>query len=274
MAATTIDEELAQREIGRADRRRNPRLRLACPVEVLEPSTHWAGTVRNISLGGALIEPAGGSLPRGDFRVAIIFSHTYQVLLRAQVIAVRPGDGEKRLVAVAFIELDPKERAVLGLTLRAGVKLSMRTWGPAVLVVDASEGIRSSLREVLNSLGARATGVATPLEAIARITHAAPPVDAAFLGVPAGSASGQDLLQFLAAQHPAVRTIALVNNRQDAPPGTPGSEADRSPATLARPWTAARLALAIASRGDCRRPNDLTESRNRGQLTSPIENEL
>ncbi len=115
-----------------------------------------------------------------------------------------------------------------------------------LLLVDDSPHI-AELAAALRARGFAISVLATPLDAIERLTRASPPVRTAIVSSALANGTAGHVLGFLATEHPEVHRVLLTETTDRAGVTIDGRLADR---VLVSPWSAYDLDAALDRIGD------------------------
>jgi hypothetical protein len=192
--------------------------------------------VVNASAGGLLLV---GAPPAGRDRVGVLLRLPGDRLVRCEATIVREEVQSGRPVfAVAFSELRADQERLIDEAVTLALD-EARTASVLLLVDDID--LTQALRDAIARLGYRSFPVASLREVIHALERpnnfSLALVDDA-LSRQAGGSAAKEVLDHLAARHPAIRRVLLV----DA-----GGEARQGQELLPKPWTESRLAQTLAA---------------------------
>lgn len=198
----------------------------AVSVQVMAAGRWSRAALMDLSLWGARL--VGDDLPVAGTRAQLQLSLAGRAT-RIETTTVWRGAG-------AGLEFDPlsavQRRTVAEALLLAGYQDDEVARRAVLLLVNGS----SRAPELAAAIRARGFDLAvttTPLDAIQRLTQSGAPVRAAIVSGALPNASGEDLLRFLATEHPHVRRVLLLES------AGPLSSVDARLAdrVLLAPWT-------------------------------------
>jgi len=197
----------------------------------------------NLSAGGLML--AGQPpLAVGD-QVEVVLRVGDQTL-RARAGVLREGHGGKgKGRALAFHDLPPEAEDLIQ---NAVLRTLEDARAASVLIVDDSAEICQALRTQLGRLGHRAVAVGTPLEAV-NFLDQPNNVAVALVDLVLGSATGMDVIAYLAEQHPQVRRVLMSGRAHPQQLELARHSMFRFSAheVLSKPWTEESLTKAMAA---------------------------
>jgi hypothetical protein len=222
------------------ERRRHPRGEVIATCEVFSPGRH-VGTyiVENLAAGGACLV-GEAPLPMGEqVRVVLQLPRRAPLGLLARVVR-REELGSSRRFAVAFVDVTAEEEDSIHQGIVAELERVHARRFATVLVVDQAGEVRDALERDLREVGRQAVAVATPLEAVGWLINSEVRFETAVVNLSSGAGQGVDVLEFLSAELPHIRRVAM---------GDDGSSfrldlavrSGRAHAALRRPWNRADL---------------------------------
>jgi ActR/RegA family two-component response regulator len=225
------------------ERRKHPRASLVASV-VLWRNEQRLGSfpVVNLSAGGVLLS---GEAPVADgTEVLAVLRLGGDSSLRATAKVARAiGSRAGASFALSFAHLAPEAEEAIGAAVKAALALTLDA---AVLIVDDSTEVCSALGRQLNRMGLRSCAATTPLEAVGLLEQPNQ-IEIALIDLRLGSATGLDLLAYLAEQHPAIRRVLMSGQAQPAQLQLARHASLKYSAhqVLAKPWNDDTLARAL-----------------------------
>jgi hypothetical protein len=227
-----------KRAAGR-DKRRSPRGPVSATVVLLERGKRLGSyRVLNLSAGGALLVGRPPS-PARELEVLVRLS-TGRTVQASATIARQEGADEAAVFAVAFSQVPPADRAVIGeVVLTALEDASDAT---ALIVVAASE-TGHLLRRELTRLGHPSFVVHAREDAL-RFLQTPNVLHLALVDLSLAPADARYILSTLAENYPHVRRVALARPSRAAR-GTRPRAHPLAQSTLPSPWTRDSLARAV-----------------------------
>ena len=225
----------------KTERRSHPRFASLSPALVVgEAGIAGQCLIEDLSIGGARITGAPG----------LVIGEVVRLLL--QLPGRRPFSMDGRIArqlpdlgtvigryGLSFARISGPAQRDLDATV-AALQLTPAAPEAVVLVVDDSPRMCSALVHDLNEMGRKGIAVTTPLDAIEWLLDVGSHIDAAFVDVMLGAASGCDLLSFLADEYPQVRRVLMADPLHPAHLERMQRGAEPH-ATLAKPWGAQDL---------------------------------
>jgi hypothetical protein len=227
------------------ERRRHQRKRIVATCEVFSAARHF-GTyqINDVSAGGASLV-GEAPLPIGEeVRVLLQLEGRAPIAVDGRVVRRASAEGDPRIFAVAFGDLEGEEEDALHQALVAELERVHARQLAKVLVFRGTSEPDELLERDLREVGQESVMVATPLEAVAWLTGPGARFATALVDLSSSAAAGLDFLEFLGSEHPRIRRVVL------------GAEADfratlavrsgRAHAALSRPWSRSDLLSATS----------------------------
>lgn len=171
-------------------------------------------TVQNLSAGGALLTGAHDVGHAAPLRLLLELPNGEPLSVGAHVVR-RAWLGNLIALAVGFDRLSPKTEDRIQDALVDFLDQRYRAEHPAVLVVDPDEDARLLTVARLAAIGRRSIPCAAPLDAMRLLDAGREPVDAVL--VRDGVGTNPELLAWVVENHPGVRPILLVEDRNSDP---------------------------------------------------------
>jgi CheY-like chemotaxis protein len=201
--------------------------------------------VENLSQGGAFL--SGGPAVRPGMVVKVVFQLPRgRIDVTGTVLRSEPQPRDCSL-AVSFNWVSVPARkaidAAVAEALASGARDSAFRPEPTVLVVDDSVLIRESLTRDIRSAGREPVAFSTSLDALDFLHRPQSLIQVALIDL-IGSSGGDDLLAFLADEHPSIRRVVMCD-RDAVSDAVLARFAREVGAVLAKPWDPQTLARSI-----------------------------
>jgi CheY-like chemotaxis protein len=226
--------------------RRHPRCKIATSAVVCHRSRYLPALVENLSAGGALLR--GEETPELDEVVEVVLRLPDRPALNLTARVVRcegsASEGGQRY-AVTFKHEAPRTEAALALAVETLLRGHRRALAPEVLLLDPLPDRAVALARAVEALGRQTVLVGTALEALAKIEDPDHVVDTIVIEW-AAAEDGLALLELLATEYPTSRRVALVSADELLDSRMAARARQLAHAVLARPFSTAELAHAIA----------------------------
>jgi hypothetical protein len=216
-----------------AERRRSVRVPFLATVALLRDK-QYIGTFRvlNISAGGVLV---AGQLPEGrSEKLEVLLQLPSGRPLRVEATVAREATGaEAPAFALQLVRVSPGAEDLIH---SAVVTALQEARAAAVLMVSHSLELCVALRRELRSVGQLSFAVGSPLEAVHFFTQPSS-VGAVLVDAAMGASARDDVLAYLADEHP--RVLRVVVSAEESLPVSGNLPGDSSLAqeVLLKPWT-------------------------------------
>jgi CheY-like chemotaxis protein len=218
---------------SKSDRRRHFRAGVCGGAVVHGHGVTLRGRIRDLSLGGALIDLAEGTEVEHDHEVVVELEIGGSGWV-AQRGRVRRSTGKQ--VAIAFGDVGPEVEDVIEDEVVAAVEARR---SPRVVVVDPREDRRHEMAEKLRATGFTSIEAATPLEAIALVEQQRNHVAAVAMAETLTQTGPHELVDYLSESNPGIK-LAMFS--EDAP----RNEHGRRTSHVERHGTSDELANSLA----------------------------
>ena len=210
------------------ERRKTTRIPMFTSAQVRSLGRWTHATVVDLSFGGAQL--GGDELPAQGARARVQLSLAgHAVCMEVTAAWRRPG---ARRTGVTFDPLSaPQRRAIADALLRVGHR-DHEDKGTIVLAVNGSPCFEA-LADAIRARGFAHCVASSPVDALRQVRDAAPPICAAIVAPASDGRTDAAVLDVLAAEHPAVRRVLLIEG-ETADATVAEASADR---VLLSPWT-------------------------------------
>lgn len=158
----------------------------------------------DVSIGGCSL--SGGPEPKVGEEVDVMLHlpHRTALAVHATVRRVSPSS-----VGLRFEHATPRaEDCIQDVVVEAVARAHMGN-SHVVLVVEPRHAVRQTLVRTLRELGQHAIGVATALDAVQLLVEEGERIDTAFIEAESTSLKSDELVEFLAHNHPRVRRVLM-----------------------------------------------------------------
>jgi hypothetical protein len=158
----------------------------------------------DVSIGGCSL--GGGPAPKVGEEVDVMLHLPHRTALAVHATVRRVGSSS---VGLRFEHATPRaEDCIQDVVVEAIARAHMGN-SHVVLVVEPRHAVRQALVRTLRELGQHAIGVATALDAVQLLVEEGERIDTAFIEAESTSLKSDELVEFLAHNHPRVRRVLM-----------------------------------------------------------------